>query len=232
MKVKAIGLLGWLALVILAASIPVLIVSGTVNAYARSAELYRYGFAKYRISQATGISNAQLDEVAQRMADFLDGKQQSPQVTARVNGTDRLLYNEKELVHLDDVRSIISIFKTLQIVAILSFLVAGALVFAALGVRRLLRGILAGTIATVSLMGLLAVWALVDFYSLFYLFHLVSFSNDLWLLDPTRDYLIMMFTESFFYDAAIMVTATIMAEAAIMGLVTLVIDKTVLNRTK
>jgi len=232
MKFKAIGLPGGLALVILAASIPVLIVSGTVNVYSRSAELYKYGFAKYRISQVTGIINTQLDEVAQSMADFLDGKKPSLQMTLRVNGTDRLLYNQKELVHMDDVRSIISTFKILQTVAILSILAAGAFVFAALGLRRLLRGILAGAIATVSLMGVLAVWALIDFNSLFYLFHLVSFSNDLWLLDPTRDYLIMMFTESFFYDAAIMVTATIMAEAVIVGLVTLVIEKAVLNKTK
>jgi integral membrane protein (TIGR01906 family) len=232
MKFKAIGLPGWLALVILAASIPVLIVSCTVNVYASSAGLYQYGFAKYRISQATGISNAQLGEVAQGMADFLDGKKPSLQMTVRVNGTDRLLYNQKELVHMDDVRSIISTFKILQTVSILSLLAAGAFVFAALGVRRLLRGILAGAIATVCLVGLLAAWALVDFYSLFYVFHLVSFSNDLWLLDPTRDYLIMMFTESFFYDAAIMVTATIMAVAVIVGLVTLVIEKAVLNKTK
>jgi integral membrane protein (TIGR01906 family) len=79
-------------------------------------------------------------------------------------------------------------------------------------------------------MGLLVVWALADFNSLFYLFHIVSFSNELWLLDPTRDYLIMMFTESFFYDAAIMVIATIIAEAVILGLVTLVIGKTMLAR--
>jgi integral membrane protein (TIGR01906 family) len=230
MKTKAVGLMAGLALVILAISIPVLIISTTVNVYARAAELYRYGFTKYRISQATGISNGQLDVVAQRMADFLNGKQQSPQVTVQVNGLDRQLYSQKELVHLDDVRSIISIFKTLQTVAILSFLVTGAFVFAALGMRKLLRGIQAGAIAAVSVTGLLVAWALVDFDSLFYLFHIVSFSNDLWLLDPTRDYLIMMFTESFFYDAAIMVTATITVEAIVLGLVTLLIEKAMLAR--
>jgi integral membrane protein (TIGR01906 family) len=231
MKMKAIGILGGLALVILAVSIPVLIISGTVNVYARSADLYRFGFDRYGISRATGISNVQLDEAAQGMADFLNGKQTSPQVTVRVNGIDRLLYNQKELVHMDDVRGIISIFKTLQTVAILSFIAAGALVFGAMGTRRLLRGIQAGAIATVSIMALLVVWALVDFNSLFYLFHVVSFSNELWLLDPSKDYLIMMFTESFFYDASIMVTATIMVEAVIVGLVTLVIDKTMLARS-
>ena len=230
MKMKVLGLLGGLALIILAVSIPVLIISGTVNVYAQSADLYRYGFAKYQISKATGISNVQLNGVAQRMVDFFNGKQLSPQVTVQVNGLDRQLYSQKELVHLDDVRSIISVFKILQTVAILSFLAAGAFVFAALGMRRLLRGIQAGAIATVSVMGLLVAWALIDFDSLFYLFHIVSFSNDLWLLDPSRDYLIMMFTESFFYDAAIMVIATVMAEAVILGLVMLVIDKTMLTR--
>jgi integral membrane protein (TIGR01906 family) len=230
MKMKAIGMLGGLALIILAVSIPVLIVSGTVNVYAHSVDLYRYGFAKYRISTATGISDVQLNGVAQRMVDFFSGRLLSPQMTVRVNGLDRQLYSQKELVHLDDVRSIVSVFKILQTVAILSFLAAGASVFAALGMRKLLRGIQAGAIATVSVMGLLVVWALIDFNSLFYLFHIVSFSNELWLLDPSKDYLIMMFTESFFYDAAIMVIATVMAEAVILGLVTLVIDRTMLTR--
>jgi len=232
MKTKLINLLGCLALVILAVAILVLIISGTVNIYAHSADLYKYGFAKYGVSAATGISNEQLNGVAQRMVDFFNGKLPSPQMMVQVDGLDRLLYSQKELVHMDDVRGIISIFKVLQTVAILAFLAASAAVFTTLGMRRLLRGIQAGTIATISLMALLAAWALIDFNSLFYLFHIVSFSNDLWLLDPSRDYLIMMFTGSFFYDAAIMVTGTIIAEAVVLGLVTLAIEKTMLAGNK
>jgi len=229
---KKIDLAGGLVLAVLIISIPVLIISGTVNIYAHSTDLYRYGFNKYDISSATGISNEQLDGVAQNMVDFFSGKLPSPQMMVEVNGHDRLLYSQKELVHMEDVRYIISVFKILQIAAIVTFLAAAAAVFAMLGIRRLLRGILIGAVATLSLMVLLVVWALIDFNSLFYLFHIVSFSNDLWLLDPSRDYLIMMFTESFFYDAAIMVTATIMAEAVILGLVMLVIEKTMLARPR
>ncbi len=229
---KKIDLAVVLVLAVLIISIPVLIISGTVNIYAHSTDLYRYGFNKYDISSATGISNEQLDGVAQNMVDFFSGKLPSPQMTVEVNGHDRLLYSQKELVHMEDVRYIISVFKILQIAAIVTFLAAAAAVFAMLGIRRLLRGILIGAVATLSLMVLLVVWALIDFNSLFYLFHIVSFSNDLWLLDPSRDYLIMMFTESFFYDAAIMVTATIMAEAVILGLVMLVIEKTMIARPR
>jgi len=232
MKTRVIRLLGYLALVILALSIPVLIISGTVNIYAHSTDLYRYGFAKYGISAATGISNEQLNAVAQQMVDFFNGKAPSPQMAVRVNGLDRLLYSQKELVHMDDVCGIIAVFKVLQAAAILAFMAASAAAFAILGMRTLLRGIQAGTIATASLMALLAAWALIDFNSLFYLFHIVSFSNELWLLDPSRDYLIMMFKGSFFYDAAVMVTGTIMAEAVVLGLVTLAIEKIMLAGNK
>jgi uncharacterized membrane protein len=33
-------------------------------------------------------------------------------------------------------------------------------------------------------------------------FHLISFANDFWLLDPTKDYLIMLFPQGFWSDAA------------------------------
>jgi len=230
-KTKAISPLGWMVLAVLFISIPVLIISGTVNIYAHSPGLYKYGFNKYDISAATGISLSQLDEVAQNMVGYFNGKLPSPQMTVEAWGKSRLLYNQKELIHLEDVRYIISVFKILQSVAILAFLAAGAVGFALMGMRRLLRGILAGCIAALAFMALLAVWSLIDFNSLFYLFHILSFSNDLWLLDPSKDYLIRMFTESFFYDAAIMVTVTIIAEAVVLGTAALVFEKAMLAKS-
>lgn len=51
-------------------------------------------------------------------------------------------------------------------------------------------------------MGILALWGLIHFDSLFYAFHLVAFRNDLWLLDPTRDLLIQLMPTPFFMDYA------------------------------
>jgi len=232
MKSKAIRIARELILAVMVISIPVLIIAGTVNIYAHSAGLYRYGFSKYDISGKTGISGAHLEGVAQNMADFFSGKLQSLQMTVEIRGQQRQLYNEKELAHMEDVRYIISVFRVMQTVAIVAFLSSAAAVFAMQGIRRMLRGILLGVIAAVALMALLAAWALIDFNSLFYLFHIVSFSNELWLLDPSKDYLIMMFTEGFFYDAAIMVTATIIVEAVILGLAVVLIEKTMLSKPR
>ncbi len=56
---------------------------------------------------------------------------------------------------------------------------------------------------TLALMLALGLWALVDFGQLLLQFHLLSFANEFWQLDPTHDYLIMLFPEGFFYDATL-----------------------------
>jgi integral membrane protein (TIGR01906 family) len=72
------------------------------------------------------------------------------------------------------------------------------------------------TIGLVLAVGLLS---LVGFDQLFLAFHLVSFSNDLWQLDPSRDYLIAMFPEGFFLDATLWIVASTVAEAALLAAV-------------
>ncbi len=44
-------------------------------------------------------------------------------------------------------------------------------------------------------------------------FHLLSFTNDLWQLDPRRDYLIMMYPQGFFRDATIAIGGLTLALA-------------------
>ena len=55
--------------------------------------------------------------------------------------------------------------------------------------------------------------AAIAFPWLFWIFHLVSFSNDLWLLDPRTDYLLIMFPLGFWFDATMRVAATAAAGA-------------------
>jgi integral membrane protein (TIGR01906 family) len=79
-----------------------------------------------------------------------------------------------------------------------------------------LKGFQAGAVVTVVFLGSIMLWALMDFNSIFYFFHILSFSNDLWLLDPATDYLIMMFPSGFFFDSAILIVVTIIAVAILI----------------
>ena len=225
MKIKLLGLLTSLAFVLLVLCIPVLIVSTTVRVYSHSADLYRAGFDKYHINQRTGISNLQLGEVARQMVDYFSGKSQTPQLTVTKKGGPSPLYNGKELVHLEDVRSIVQIFTNLQVASILLFVGLAVYIFFKSGLRRMLSGIQIGSVITAVLTGILIVWALIDFDGLFLLFHYISFSNDLWILDPSKDYLIMMFPEGFFNDAAILIVSTIIGEAAVIWLAAFLIKR-------
>jgi integral membrane protein (TIGR01906 family) len=202
--------------ILLVLAIPILIISVAVNLYTGSVDLYTGGFARYHISAATGIGDSQLQGVARGMVDYFEGKVDSPQVEVDIRGIKRPVYNQKELIHLEDVRKIIDIFKMLEILSFIIFLAAGLYIYFKSGVNRLLRGLQAGAVVSVAFLGSVMLWALIDFNSIFYFFHILSFSNDLWLLDPATDYLIMMFPEGFFFDAAILIVATIIATAIVI----------------
>ena len=58
---------------------------------------------------------------------------------------------------------------------------------------------------------------LLNFDRLFLRFHLLSFTNKLWILDPARDYLIMLFPQGFWYDAAIFCVLATVAGAIVVG---------------
>jgi integral membrane protein (TIGR01906 family) len=220
------------AFILLVLAIPMLIVSVAVNIYAGSVGLYTGGFAKYQISAVTGISNPQLKDVARGMVDYLDGKIQSPQVEVDIKGIKRPVYSQKELIHLEDVRKIIDVFKMLEILSLIVFLGVGLSMFFIFGVSRLLKGLQAGAAVTVILPGSAMLWALIDFNSIFYFFHILSFSNDLWLLDPATDYLIMMFPEGFFFDAAILMVATVIAAAILIWFAAYVVKRVLLRAEK
>jgi integral membrane protein (TIGR01906 family) len=72
----------------------------------------------------------------------------------------------------------------------------------------------------VLLVALVGVLSLIDFTELWTRFHQIAFRNDLWQLDPTRDYLIMLFPEPFWYTATIRMAVTVALETvgvAVLG---------------
>jgi len=85
------------------------------------------------------------------------------------------------------------------------------------GWRMLVKGLSWGSLITVGLIVVLALWAFFGFEKLFILFHLVSFPNEYWMLDPAKDYLIRLFPEGFFYDAALLGFGAVIFEALLLG---------------
>ena len=69
----------------------------------------------------------------------------------------------------------------------------------------LLRALKWSAIGTGAFLVVFGATAAIDFGWLFTQFHFLSFANDLWLLDPYNDYLIIMFPQQFFFEASLFI---------------------------
>lgn len=209
-----------IALSLFALFLPLLLLSSNLRFIVSEPYLYEYGFDEYHISEVTGIEDDELTRVARELIHYLNSDEDSAQIEVTKNGSQMRLFNERELLHMEDVKVIIQLFYTIQWVTLtytITFLIAGFFILKRAFLIRIAQGCILGGIVTFTVFAVFGLWALIDFDGLFLQFHLTSFSNDLWKLDPSTDYLIMMFPEAFFSDAAFFLIGGTILEAAILG---------------
>ncbi len=205
----------WLFIICL----PLLLLTSTVRLLFNSTYVYEYGFAKYEISEATGIDESQLNQVATRLIDYFNSRVETPQIEVVKDGREFELFHDYEIIHLEDVKGLLRLDYLVQGI-VFAYVVTYALFFVLWkrGRRQdLAKGITRGCILT---LGLLAVFGIVSIFSfqwLFIQFHHISFSNPYWMLDPSKDYLIMLFPPGFWQEVALIGGGAIAAEALLLG---------------
>ncbi len=199
--------------------VPVVLLTSTIYWEVTEIRLYEYGINKYEISRVTGIDEKELKRIHQHLIDYYNLKVESAQVIVTKDGEEFHLFNERELIHLEDVKNLVRLDLWVQRVAF-TLIVICSLMFL-LWLRDswliLVKGLFRGSLATLGLVVILALFSVFGFERLFILFHLVSFTNEFWILDPSRDYLIMLFPESFFYDAAMFGFGAVLIQTLFLG---------------
>ena len=200
--------------------LPVMLFTASVSAAANSQWLYEYGFSKYDVSRVTGIAPDELSRVADGLIDYWNSGDETFNIVVVKDGRPFTLFNEREVGHLIDVKGIFRLLYKLLLGSFLYVLLFTVITLFLWKDRRLLAvGLTWGSGLGILLMIALGLLAITDFQWLFWQFHLFSFSNDLWLLDPSRDYLIMLFPEGFWFDAAIICSAFKVFLALILGFI-------------
>ena len=199
--------------------VPIFILTSNIHCGVSMSKLYQYGFNKYQIDQVTGIDELELKMVARHLADYFNARIDSAQITVVKESEDFNLFNEREIVHLQDIRGLIKLDRWIQWGSLAIMIICSlVLLLRFRSTWRILgKGLYQGSLATLGFMIILALWAVFGFEQLFLLFHLISFSNQFWILDPARDYLIMLFPEGFFYDVALFGFAAVMLQALVLG---------------
>ncbi len=198
--------------------LPVMLLTASVSAAANCKALYNYGFEKYDISQATGLATAELDKAARGLISYFNSSNEFIDLTVEKDGEPFKLFNEREIRHLKDVKGLFRlVYKLLLGSLVYALVFIGVCLFWWRDKRRLGGGLFFGGGLTLALMLALGLVIAFDFDSFFLKFHLFSFANDFWMLDPGRDYLIMLFPSGFWYDATLFCAIATAVGAAILG---------------
>jgi integral membrane protein (TIGR01906 family) len=199
--------------------LPLLLLTASLAWAVNSLWLYESGFEKYQVGITTGLTEPELEKAAIGLISYFNSSEEYISLTVIKDNQPFELFNEREVIHLKDVKGLIRLdyWVLLGITIYAVVYVVGSVFWNRHNYRRLAWALVGGGSLTLVLMLAIGLWALIDFNQLFRQFHFLAFTNELWQLDPTRDYLIMLFTEGFFYDAALICAGATAAGAIILG---------------
>ena len=212
----------WIAGAAFVVALPLFLILGSVLEVAGDRDFYLREFAKYDVGRVTGLDQAQLAAVADAFISYLRDPAARLDVEVTIGGVRRPLFNEKEIHHMDDVQKLFALVRQARMVAgavllvlpLVGLWLGGSAFLSRLGMLLAMGGIL-----TVALLGLAGLLSLVDFSQAFVRFHELAFSNDLWMLDPRTDYLVMLYPEGFWLDATLRIAMLSAIEAVVIGAV-------------
>ncbi|MHB1417888.1 MAG: DUF1461 domain-containing protein [Chloroflexota bacterium] len=202
-------------------TLPVFLFAGNLIWVVLQVGTYEDAFFNYGAAARTGLSADELRTVATAFVDhFRDGTPLA--LTVVKNGQTVPMFTEREIIHMQDVHNLVHFgLRSLAVIALFY------VVFALAGTRwwrgeyavSLSRNVLRGAGLTIGLLAGIGLLTLFDFEQMFILFHVVSFPNDFWILDPAWSYLINLFAQDFFMNTTLKVAVTTGAEALLLAIV-------------
>ncbi len=216
-----IKILGKISRWIFILCLPVLLISASIAWGFNSAWIYNFGFHKYDVSQTTGLSPAELDNVARSMIHYFNSRQEYVQITVGDPSNPFNLFTNEEQIHLKDVKQLVWLDYRVLLISLVWFLgYALTSLFWHAGVyrRQLARSVVWGSSITLGLILIMGVAVLIDFDWLWLQFHFLSFANDFW---SAPGYMIALFG-AFWFDAVLIAISFVLVLALALGGLSLV----------
>ena len=158
------------------------------------------------MAEYIGISEDDLNKTTDILLEFIKGENDSLDIECKINGMTREVFNDREKAHMVDVKNLydglIIVRNVSFIIFVLSFIYIGKTKSLFIGYKYSLS--LVGFIMTFILL-----FCLMDFEGFWLAFHHLFFPfNDLYILDPRYDVLVMMLPEGFFFDLCVLIVVS------------------------
>ncbi|NLC54608.1 MAG: TIGR01906 family membrane protein [Erysipelothrix sp.] len=176
---------------------------GAVSTSIFELDFYTKTQEKYNVAENMQISQQEVTDAT--IVALLYTKGQASELTYILenNGASEDLYSEQDKVHMVDVKNLyLAMYYTFLALAITFFILIIILMFKRkqINVFSLTLIINKVSLYTLVLVGMIALFAFVNFDQFWVMFHKIFFRNDLWLMNPYKDALVNLFPEGLFMD--------------------------------
>lgn len=164
---------------------------------------YRTEYNKLNTAEEIGMSETDLTHTTEVLLDYIQDKRDDLNVNADIMGNNRAVFNEKEILHMVDVKNLYLNAMTVKNISWIGFIVMmiiGILISKKDSIKIASEMFLKAIVSTISVAAILGIYAAVDFNTFWLQFHYIFFTNDLFFLDPATDILIQMVPSQFFFD--------------------------------
>ena len=169
---------------------------------------YSYEYNKNHQAEVIGMSDEDLMNATDTLLDYLEDKRDNIVVEATVSGYEREVFNERETLHMIDVKDLCINAKTTGYILFGVSIILGIIVYLK-EKKKFFQyyefGLKISLFILLLFVSLLAIYAICDFYDFWMNFHYIFFDNDLFILDPNTSIMINMFPESFFFDLVLII---------------------------
>ena len=203
--------------VLFAALLPIFLIAINVVYVTDSDWLYTYNWWRNGVAERTGLPVSELDSAADQIKDYFANDIERLDVRVNTSRGIVSLFDEREILHMIDVKDLMRYVATASIWSGVVLVFCTAL---GLTIRRgeffasMSRWLRWCALVWGLIIAAVVVVAIIDFTWIFTQFHLLSFANDLWQLDPFRHYLLLLFPERFFLEATLFIALLTVIEVA------------------
>ena len=184
---------------LLAIAMATLMLAALIDGMGTSAPLMLSIMRRVAPAESTGLPDAEYPGVTRMITAYLAGDTDTFQYAwTDAEGVTYLAFRQNEQQHMADCRELFVLCRGVAMAAMAAVCVTLGACLALRMWRHGAQGVLMGGGCVLALAAALILWGLIDFDSLFVLFHRLSFDNGLWLMDPAANLLIRLMPIDFF----------------------------------
>ena len=175
-----------------------------------SSSFYKNEYTKLDTANQIGMSQDDLDKTGDVLLGYLKDKYSSLDTKAKVEGVTREVFNDREKAHMLDVKNLYQNVLIVRNACFVVYLLSFIYICFSSNTKYIFTSYKKSLAIFSFVIAFILLFCLIDFDGFWTNFHHIFFpNNNLWLLDPRTDILIMMVPSQFFFDLCISIIVSI-----------------------